>query len=86
MGNHLKRGKALRGTLPLTDRVCSGSQSSRKPSTSGESTDVGHPVSDVPSSPKVPSARASCTRVDSYGTGDMGTDATWIFMENDHRC
>ena len=35
---------------------------------------------------QVPSARASCPRVDACGTGDMGTDASWIFMENDHRC
>ena len=44
MVNHLKRGKALRVTLTLTDLVCYVSQSSQKSYTSGESTDEGHPV------------------------------------------
>ncbi len=35
---------------------------------------------------KVPSERASCTWVDTRGTGEMGTDAPWNSMENDHRC
>jgi len=39
MVNHLKRGKALRGTLTLTDLVCDVSQSSLKSYTSGESKD-----------------------------------------------
>ena len=39
MVNHLKRGKALRGTLPLTDRVCAVSQARPKSYTSGESKD-----------------------------------------------
>ena len=33
-----------------------------------------------------PSARASCPRVDTGGTGAMGTDASWNAMENNHRC
>ena len=37
MVNHLKRGKALRGTLTLTDLVCDVSQASLKSYTSGES-------------------------------------------------
>jgi hypothetical protein len=28
----------------------------------------------------------SCTRVDTRGTDEMGTDASWASMENDHRC
>ena len=47
MVNHLKRGKALRETLTLTDLVCDVSQSSQKSYTSGESTDQCHPVTDV---------------------------------------
>ena len=39
MVNHLKRGKALRVTLTLTDRVCYVSQTSLKSYTSGESKD-----------------------------------------------
>jgi len=39
MVHHLKRGKALRGRLTLTDRVCDVSQSSQKSQTSGESMD-----------------------------------------------
>jgi hypothetical protein len=39
MVNHLKRGKALRGTLTLTDLVCDVSQASPKSYTSGESKD-----------------------------------------------
>jgi hypothetical protein len=39
MVHPLKRGKALRGTLPLTDRVCAVSQARPQSSTSGESTD-----------------------------------------------
>ena len=35
---------------------------------------------------KVPSERASCPRVDTRGTGEMRTDASWASMENDHRC
>jgi hypothetical protein len=44
MVNHLKRGKALRETLTLTELVCSVSQSSQKSYTSGESTDAGYSV------------------------------------------
>jgi hypothetical protein len=44
MVNHLKRGKALRGTLTLTDLVCYVSQSSLKSYTSGESKDQGKPA------------------------------------------
>ena len=47
MVNHLKRGKALRGTLPLTDLVCDVSQASPKSSTSGESTDQGLPETEA---------------------------------------
>ena len=43
MVNHLKRGKALRARLPLTDLVCNVSQSSQKSYTSGESMDQGIP-------------------------------------------
>jgi len=43
MVNPLKRGKALRGTLTLTDRVCNVSQASLKSYTSGESRDQGKP-------------------------------------------
>jgi hypothetical protein len=43
MVNHLKRGKALRGTLTLTDLVCDVSQASPKSYTSGESKDQGTP-------------------------------------------
>jgi hypothetical protein len=39
MVNHLKRGKALRERLTLTDLVCYVSQSSLKSYTSGESRD-----------------------------------------------
>jgi len=39
MVNHLKRGKALRERLPLTDLVCNVSQSSQKSETSAESKD-----------------------------------------------
>ena len=39
MVHHLKRGKALRERLPLTDLVCDVSQSSLKSYTSGESKD-----------------------------------------------
>ena len=39
MVNPLKRGKALRETLPLTDLVCYVSQTSLKSYTSDESTD-----------------------------------------------
>ena len=39
MVHHLKRGKALRGTLTLTDLVCDVSQASLKSYTSGESKD-----------------------------------------------
>jgi hypothetical protein len=42
MVNHLKRGKALRETLTLTDLVCYVSQASLKSYTSGESKDQGH--------------------------------------------
>ena len=44
MGHHVKRGKALRGTLPLTDRVCEVRQSSLPSPTSGESRDHGQPA------------------------------------------
>src|ERR1051326_9157768 len=36
--------------------------------------------------PKVPSERASCPRGMHRGAGEMGTDASWIAMENDQRC
>ena len=53
MVHHLKRGKALRETLTLTDLVCSVSQSSQQSYTSGESTDEGSPVwLDVLASPR----------------------------------
>jgi hypothetical protein len=35
---------------------------------------------------KVPSARASCPRGMYCGAGEMGTDASWMSMENDQRC
>ena len=44
MVNHLKRGKALRVRLTLTDLVCYVSQSSLKSYTSGESKDQGKPA------------------------------------------
>jgi hypothetical protein len=60
MVNHLKRGKALRETLTLTDRVCDVSQSSQKSETSAESTDhgsqfvwYGHGYRDEPVLPSV---------------------------------
>jgi len=43
MVHHLKRGKALRGTLTLTDLVCDVSQASLKADTSGASKDQGPP-------------------------------------------
>ena len=43
MVNHLKRGKALRERLTLTDLVCDVSQSSLKSYTSGESKNQGKP-------------------------------------------
>ena len=43
MVNHLKRGKALRERLPLTDLVCHVSQSNLKSDTSGERKDQGKP-------------------------------------------
>ena len=43
MVNHLKRGKALRERLTLTDLVCYVSQASLKSYTSGESKDQGNP-------------------------------------------
>ena len=46
MVHHLKRGKALRERLPLTDLVCSVSQASVKSYTSGERKD--HSKSDGP--------------------------------------
>src|SRR5205823_5670244 len=36
--------------------------------------------------PKVPSERASCPRGRHCGAGEMGTDASWMSMENDQRC
>src|SRR6266487_6529156 len=35
---------------------------------------------------KVPSERASCPRGMHGGAGEMGTDASWMSMENDQRC
>src|SRR5256884_1467781 len=35
---------------------------------------------------KVPSERASCPRGMHCGAGEMGTDASWMSMENDQRC
>src|SRR5215831_4573902 len=35
---------------------------------------------------KVPSERASCPQGMHCGAGEMGTDASWISMENDQRC
>ena len=43
MVHHLKRGKALRERLTLTDLVCDVSQASLKSYTSGESKDQGNP-------------------------------------------
>jgi len=43
MVNHVKRGKALRERLTLTDLVCYVSQASLKSYTSGESKDQGKP-------------------------------------------
>ena len=43
MVNHLKRGKALRERLTLTDLVCDVSQVSLKSYTSGERKDQGKP-------------------------------------------
>ena len=43
MVNHVKRGKALRERLTLTDLVCDVSQASLKSYTSGESKDHGKP-------------------------------------------
>ena len=43
MVNHVKRGKALRERLTLTDLVCYVSQASLKSYTSGESKDQGNP-------------------------------------------
>ena len=43
MVHHLKRGKALRDRLTLTDLVCDVSQASLKSYTSGESRDQGIP-------------------------------------------
>jgi hypothetical protein len=35
---------------------------------------------------KVPSERASCPQGMHCGAGEMGTDASWMSMENDQRC
>ena len=48
MGNHLKRGKALRETLPLTSLVEQVSQTSLKSDTSAESKDQWKPKPVIP--------------------------------------
>ena len=44
MVHPVKRGQALRGTLPLTDLVCDVSQSSQQSQTSGARRDQGRPA------------------------------------------
>jgi hypothetical protein len=73
MVNPLKRGKALRGTLTLTDRVCYVSQSSQKSYTSGESTDEGYPGWMCPrhrGQPVLPSVQRLGSRRERKGQGE----------------
>jgi len=74
MGHHLKRGKALRGTLPLPDRVCNVSQSSQKAYTSGESTDPGSQHGwqghGHRGQPVLPSVQRLGSRTERMGQGD----------------
>jgi hypothetical protein len=79
MVNHLKRGKALRGTLTLTDLVCDVSQSSLKSETSAESMDQCHPNghgNGDRGQPVLPSAQRLGSRKERTGQGEE--HATYI--------
>ena len=73
MVNHLKRGKALRGTLPLTYLVYDVSQSSPKSDTSAESKDQGQPATVAAGDrgqPVLPSVQRLGSRKERKGQGE----------------